>query len=375
MSRAAHVALLLTGLGLLPLAGACGHEPPKEQPRTPVRVQAVAAGALAGAARYSAPVMPGRRVDLAFKVPGYIEAIAQLRDGTGRMRPVQEGDRVRTGDVLARIRPADFTNKVDQARSQQAEADAGLVQAKQAYERASALYERKSLTRAEFEAAKAAYDAMIARQAGAGAVVAEARNAHADASLRSPMTGVILKRLIEVGSLVGPGTPGFVLADLSSVKIHFGAPDTVFRTLALQRPVDVTTAAYPDARFHGRVTSLAPAADPGSLVFDVEVTVPNTDGRLKPGMVASLELAPQANAEALAVPLAAIVRSPSRPDGYSLYVAEDTGGRTVARRRDVTLGPMVASGVSVTAGLRPGDRVIVSGATVIADGEAVEVLR
>lgn len=375
MIRAARLLAPLSRAALLLLAAGCGHPAAEAPPPTPVRVQAPVVGAPGGAARYSAPIMPGRRVDLAFKVPGYIAALATVPDGRGRTRPIQEGDRVRSGEVLARIRPTDFTNKVDQARSQQAEAEAGLAQAKQAYERASALYERKSLTRAEFEAAKAAYDAMLAKQAGAGAVVAEARSAQADAALRSPMNGVVLKRLVEVGSLVGPGTPGFVLADLSSVKMQFGAPDTVFRTLSLQRPVEITTAAYPESRFRGRVTSLAPAADPGSLVFDVEVTVPNGDGRLKPGMVASLELAPPQEGTAPAVPLAAIVRSASRPDGYSLYVVEEKDRRTVARRRDVTLGPMVAGGVSVTAGLRPGDRVIVSGATVIADGEAVEVLR
>lgn len=357
------------------VAAGCSHEAPAEAVRTPVRVQAVTSGTAPGAPRYSAPIVPGRRVDSAFKVPGYIESIAQVQAGPGRTRPLQEGDAVERGAVLARIRPADYTNKEDQARLQQAEADAGLAQAKQAYDRASSLYERKSLTRAELEAARAAYEAMVAKRAGAGAVVAEARNAYADASLRSPLSGVILKRLIEVGSLVGPGTPGFVIADLSSVKVHFGAPDVVFRSLALHRPVEVTTAAYPEVRFHGTVTSLAPAADPGSLVFDVEVTLPNQGGRLKPGMVASMEVAAPADAAALAVPLAAIVRSKTKPDGYALFVVEERAGVAQARRRDVTLGPMVASGVTVAAGLQAGDRVIVSGATVVADGEPVEVLR
>lgn len=353
----------------------CAHDAPAERPPTPVRAQAAAAGTGSGALRYSAAILPGQRVDLAFKVPGYIESLAQMADPPGRPRPVQEGDRVQRGQVLARIRPADFTNKVDQARSGQAEAAAGLAQARQAYDRAAGLFERKSLTRAELEAAKAAYDAMVAKQAGAGAVVAEASNARDDALLRSPMAGVVLKRLIEVGSLVGPGTPGFVIADISSVKIHFGAPDVVFRSLALHQAVEVTTASYPNSRFEGRVTSLAPAADPGSLVFDVEVTVPNGAGQLKPGMVASIEIAQPGPTGGLAVPLAAIVRSTTSKDGYSLYVVDEKAGTAVARRRDVTLGPMLAAGVTVTGGLKAGDRVIVSGATVITDGELVQVLR
>jgi RND family efflux transporter MFP subunit len=166
-----------------------------------------------------------------------------------------------------------------------------------------------------------------------------------------------------------------VIADTSAVKMLFGAPDIVVRRLSLHHPVTVTTAAYPNVRFAGHVTSLAAAADPGSLVFDVEVTVPNTDGRLKPGMVASFEIDEATGAGQLTVPLAAIIRSKTRPDGYALFVVEEQSGRVHARLREVTLGDMVAAGVAVTSGLRQGERVIVSGATIVADGEAVEILR
>ena len=371
MSRTLPAAVIAAACSI---AG-CAHEQPAKTALTPVRAEVVGTTGASGSLRYSAAVLPAHRVDLAFKVPGYIGDIAQIRDGTGRPRLLQEGDRVQTGQVLARIRSTDYDTKVNQARSQQAEAEAAFVQAKQAFDRVTALYERKSLTRTEYDAAKAAYETTVAKQAGARALVAEAQNAHADASLRSPMTGVVLKRLIEVGSLVGAGTPGFVIADTSSVKTLFGAPDVVVRRLSLQQPVTVTTAAYPNVRFPGRITGLAPAADPGSLVFDVEVTVPNPDGRLKPGMVASFELDGETGAGQLTVPLAAIIRSKTRPDGYALFVIEDQGGRTHARLREVTLGEMVASGVAVTGGLKAGDRVIVTGATIVTDGEAVEVLR
>ena len=93
------------------------------------------------------------------------------------------------------------------------------------------------------------------------------------------------------------------------------------------------------------------------------------------GMVASFELEGETGAGQLTVPLAAIIRSKTRPDGYALFVIEDQGGRAHARLREVTLGEMVAAGVAVTGGLKAGDRVIVTGATIVTDGEAVEVLR
>jgi membrane fusion protein, multidrug efflux system len=353
---------------------ACAHEATPPAALTPVRVEPAATTGAVGAPRYSAAILPSSRVDLAFKVPGYVAEITQVADGNGRQRALQEGDRVTRGQSLTRLRPADYDVKVDQARSQQAEVEAALTQAKQAFDRAQGLYERKSLTRTDYDAAKAAYETVLAKQSGSRAVAAEAQNARADSSLRSPMDGVVLKRLIEVGSLVGPGTPGFVIADTSSVKVLFGAPDVVVRGLSLHQAVTITTAAYPNERFPGRITALAPAASPGSLVFDVEVTVPNAKGRLKPGMVASFELDSVSAAGPLTVPLAAILRSKTRTDGYALFVVETQNGATHARIREVVLGDMVATGVSVTSGLRPGDRVVVSGATIVADGEAVEII-
>ena len=353
----------------------CAHEAKPPAALTPVRVEPVGTTGAVGAPRYSAAILPASRVDLAFKVPGYVAEITQVADGNGRRRPLQEGDRVARGQSLTRLRPDDYDAKVDQARSQQAEVEAALTQAKQAFDRAQGLYERKSLTRTDYDAAKAAYETVLAKQAGTRALAAEAQNARGDSSLRSPMDGVVLKRLIEVGSLVGPGTPGFVIADTSAVKVLFGAPDVVVRGLSLHHPVTITTAAYPNERFPGRITSLAPAASPGSLVFDVEVTVPNSSGRLKPGMVASFELESEPAPGQLSVPLAAILRSRTRPDGYALFVVEAQNGVAHARMREVMLGDMVATGVSVTSGLRPGDRVVVSGATIVADGEAVEIIR
>jgi len=342
---------------------------------TPVKAEVVGAAGMPGAPRYSAAMLPASRVDLAFKVPGYVGEITQVADSAGRRRPIQEGDRVSRGEVLTRLRPADYDVKIDQARSQQAEVAAAMTQAKQAFDRAQGLYERKSLTRPDYDAAKAAYDSVVARQAGATAVEAEAENARRDSALRSPIDGIVIKRLVEVGSLVGPGTPGFVLADISSIKMSFGAPDVVVRRLSPHQPVTITTAAYPNERFSGRVTSVAPAASPGSLVFDVEVTVPNKDKRLKPGMIASFEIDPEHAPPQPTVPLSAILRSRTRPDGYAVFVVDEGNGAAHARLREVTLGDMVASGITVTSGLHQGERVIVSGATIVADGQAVEILQ
>jgi len=356
------------------VAGGCAAEHIEPPPPTPVRVETVGGTEGGSASRYSSAILPGRRVDLAFKVPGYIGDITQIADSSGA-RILQEGDRVQRGQVLARIRPEDFQTKVNQARSQQQEVNAAYTQAQQAFERARQLYEKKSLTRTDFDAARAALDMVVAKQEGARALVTEATNALADSSLTSPIDGTILKRLIEVGSLVGPGTPGFVIADNTSVKVLFGLPDTIVKTFSVHQPTTVTTESFPNEPFQGRVTNIAATADPGSLVFDVEVTVPNPGGRLKPGMVAALELVRGEPQRQLTVPLAAVIRSKTKSDGYAVFAVEEKEGKAHAKLRDVTLGGMVGNAIGVIAGLSAGDRVIVSGSTIVTDGEAVEILK
>jgi RND family efflux transporter MFP subunit len=358
------------------LAGGCAQSEPYEKPLTPVRVQAVAHSAAADGVRYSASVEPNTRVDLAFKAGGYIQALART-DG----RNIQDGDRVTRGMVLARIHTTDYAEKVKQARSQLAEAEAASAQVNQAHARATALYKARSITKPEYEQAEAALATVNAKLAGARALVQEAENAQTDTALVSPIDGIVLKRLIEIGSLVGPGSGGFVLADTASVKVVFGAPDTMLRRLKAGDLETVTSEAVPNREFQGRITKIAPTADPRSRVFDVEITIPNRDGALKVGMVAVVQLGAPAEASApaagpgnLAVPLSAIVRSKDKHDGYAVYVVEETGGAVVARLRNVVLGDMLGNQIAITGGVRAGERVIVSGGTIVTDGEHVRIV-
>lgn len=353
------------------MTAACAKHEVYQKPPTPVRVQAVGRAQSASNLRYSASVEPRLRVDLAFKAGGYIQELAQVGG-----RAIQDGDRVTRGMVLARIRSADYDEKVGQARSQLAEAEAAQTQVTAAFERAKQLFEARSLARPEYEQAQAAYDTVRAKLEGARALVQEAENARADTALASPIDGVVLKRLVEVGSLVGTGTGGFVLADTSSVKVVFGAPDTMLESLHLGSAQTVSSEAVANRRFNGRITKIAAAADPRNRVFDVEITVPNPDGALKVGMVAVVHVGDadtNAPASTLIVPLSAIVHAKSG-DGYAVYVVEDRDGQPVARLRAVTLGTMIGNQIAIADGVRAGERVVVSGATIVTDGERVSLI-
>ncbi len=384
--------MALAGWGVVLWMAACRQEKPYEPPVTPVNVELVEKSRGEGGLRYSGNIEPLTRVDLAFKVGGYVREIRR-----------QEGEPVKRGEVLARLRESDYQVKLEQARSQLGQADAAAAQARSQlreaqaaqvkaqadFRRADRLFAVQSLTRPDYDAAKAQLDAAEARLAsaqsvpqqaearleGARAALREAEIALEDTALKSPLDGVVLKRLVEVGSLVGPGSGAYVVADISSVKVIFGAPDVLLPELRVGGRLAITTESIARAEFPGRISRIAPAADTRSRVFEIEVTVPNPQGRLKPGMIASLQVPGRALPQPLPiVPLTAIVRSKDRPAGYAVMLVEDQGGRLTARSRNVSLGETFGNRIAITEGLRGGERVIVSGASMIRDGETVAVL-
>ena len=341
-------------------AVACGGDPPAPVPPVPVTV--VQVGGLpddAGVTRYSGAIKANESVDLAFRVSGIVEAIAQVRGADGRLRNIQVGDFVRQGQVLARLRQVEH-------RDQVADADAALGQARADYERVSQLYENRSTSKAEYDAAYARYTASQARRSQAAVALG-------DATLRAPLDGLILSNSVEVGGLAGPSAPLFRIADTRVVKVAFGVPDIAVPQLQLGQPIPIQADALPGAALEGRITRISPSADPESRVFEVEAALTNPQGRLKVGMLATLRLARESGDPAPFVPLDAIVRPAGDTARYAVYVVADSSG-TRARLCSVRLGKVSGNLIAVREGLRPGERVIVRGATIVTDGQAVQIL-
>lgn len=373
MKKRIDVMLFLACLWLF--FGCNRREPPQEKPPTPVRTQIVAKYSGESSARYSANIRPSLQVELAFRVPGYIQEILHVQGSDGEKRIVQEGDRVKAGSVLARIRDNDYRAKADQARSQLAEARALQEQARLDFERAENLFRLRSLTKQDYDAARARYKAAEARVSGARAILDEAEITLKDTILRSPIDGVVLKRSLEVGSLAGQGTTAFILADTASMKAVFGVSDTALQELKLDTPIMVAADAVPGGSFEGRITRISPSADPASRIFEVEVKIPNPDNTMKVGMIASVfPPSPKPALDAPVIPLGAIIRPKAGLGDYGVFVVNEEGGKSVARMRPVQLGEAAGSMMVVTGGLTAGERIIAPGAQFIHDGETVRII-
>ena len=134
-----------------------------------------------------------------------------------------------------------------------------------------------------------------------------------------------------------------------------------------------------NVEFTGRITAIAPFADPMTRVFNIELTVPNSDDQLKPGMIASVRLDDLTKEAAdreteISIPLSAIVRPPGKSEGYVVYTVETTDDGHIAKLKTVELGNFHGRDVSVISGVEKGEQVIITGATLVTDGESVRVI-
>jgi RND family efflux transporter MFP subunit len=424
--------ITIAALLSLSLTAGCTRARSEQKPAKPVRVKTVETHSTVTSVRYSASIRPAAQVDVAFKVSGYVDSIAKQRDMAGQWRNLQAGDVVHEGAVLARLRQSDYVARVNESRSQHGEANAALqtnsaqlqesitaVETSRAqvsdaqasfdraqldYERARILFGTQSITKPDYDASKAQYeiaraklevakDQLLSAEARVATSRAQISAAESkiktmeaytytasiplqDTNLRAPMTAVVIDRKIEVGALVSTGATAFTLANLTSVKAAFGVPDLALQTLKMGDTLKITTDALPGEEMRGHISRISPSADQNSRVFDVEVTIPNPEGKLKPGMIAALSVGEGAGAPAdlPMVPLTAITRAKDNLNSYAVLVVEQGEGKAVARLRTVTLGESFGNSIVVKAGVRPGETVITTGVTQVADGEVVQVI-
>lgn len=421
--------ILTAALLLIGLLTGCSKEVAKQKPAKPVKVKAVETHSSVSNVRYSASIKPAAQVEVAFKVAGYIDDIAREKDPAGQWRYIQAGDVVHKGATLARVRQSDYAARVNEAKSQVGEARSVLEmnssqlheviaavdtaraqvtdvrayfeKAKLDYDRARALFETQSITKPDYDATRAQYEIAAAKlEAAQGQLkAAEARVATAqaqisaaesriktaeattvsagiplqDTQLKAPMSAVVIERRIEVGTLVGQGMGAFVLADLTFVKAVFGVPDTSLKSLKLGDTLTITSDATPGTEFTGHISRISPSADQNSRSFEVEVTIPNEQGLLKPGMIASLNASEGTATEAasLIVPLTAITHAPEHPEAYAVMVMEERQGNTFAQLRPVTLGESVGNAIVIKSGVSTGELVVTTGVSQVVDGEQV----
>jgi RND family efflux transporter MFP subunit len=391
---------ILSFTAVIILAG-CGTEKAAGPEPVPVKVEIVATQEVRPAWRYSGEIRPDTEVLMAFKQPGYIAALHQLRGADGRVRDIQVGDEVRAGTVLAHLRRNDYEATLNTAvgqeqstqgaleasRAQLVQAKADQTKADQDFERAQALYAAKAMTRPDYDAAVAQHDSATAsvqaamrqieaRQGQLSAAQGQKTSAQiglGDTNLIASMPGVIVAKDVERGDLVAAGTRAFILDDIRVVKVNFGVPDNMVARFRIGSRVPVEVDAL-GRTLTGRITEIAASANRESRVFNIEVTLPNADRSLRVGMIASVRIDQAGPQSVPVVPLTALITSESGSNNYSVFAIQEGDGKQFAQLKSVRIGEPVGKSVVINEGLLPGERIIVNRTNQLADGSLVRVI-
>ncbi len=381
---------------LLPLAG-CGPKAPvaADQPvpvrvRVPNRVQQPDSVAVSGSVEANVTAL------CAFQIAGRVARV-----------PVEEGQAVSKGEVLAELDQTDYRNAYDAAQAQADAAQAVDRKAKQGprtqeleqaridfdqwqdqYNRMKFLYEHKSLPANDFKKIEAGYhaaqqryemakqgtriedkDAASAQYRAASAQNHEAQKRLADSRLRAPIAGFVGMRRIDVGDTVGAGTPVISVLDLSPVKVRVAIPESQIGKVHEGARATVTIPSLDNRAFEGKVETVGVTADPASRTYAVKIAVANREHVLRAGMVAEARIFSSTIVTAMTVPGDAIVRDPK---GVAhVYVYSPSQQRVYARR--VEVGMLLNNEVAIPSGVNGDEQIVVAGQQNVREGSPVRI--
>jgi len=317
--------------------------------------------------QYTATIEPEDSVTVLPKVTGQLQSFE-----------VDLGDFVEKEQVIARIESAEFEQRVKQAEANlklaQASLDRSIIEREAAareyrrYENASreGVSTEQELDTAQSELEKSEANVVLAEAevARAESALEEAKLNLANTIIRAPLTGQIDKRRVDEGALVSANSPLCDIVNINPAKVVVNVPESEIALAVVggRTFIDVPRA---DLNVGGRIDRVAPTVDMATRTATVEITIPNDNGRLLPGMSADVTFVAGEVEDVLIIPEEAILR-----DTDSLAVNRVEDGRVI--RTPIQLGLASKGYAQVTSGLDEGDLVIVRGNFMVEDGDEVE---
>jgi RND family efflux transporter MFP subunit len=342
MQRATAAGILF--LGALALSSCTEQKAETKPVIRPVKVVEIARTSNTRALEYSGSVKSRTEMNLGFRVSGKVTE-----------RLVDIGDRVKPGDVLARIDPTDYKLAVDSAAASLSAAEKAVETADIANKRAHALFDKEAMPKAQVEQAELAYDQAVSTRAAAAASLDQAKNQLSYADLKSDRDGIVTAISADRGQVVAPGTPVLTVVADDQKEVHIAVPENDIAEFKPGKIVKVSFWSDDKLALAGKVREVSGSADPQSRTFSVRVSLPN-DARVLIGMTANVVADVSGGADQVTVPLTALAEK----DGGKIVWTVDRTAATV-HARPVKIADFTDDGVGVTDGLRPGDIVVSAG--------------
>ena len=217
--------------------------------------------------------------ELAVKNPGRVARVY-----------VDEGARVRRGQTLLTLESDYLALDLKRADAEVARTKAAAAEAERDFKRKEELLAKESVSQAAYDRSRSAHESALAAVASAEAERDLARQKLRDVTLVSPITGVVAEKRTNVGEHMGDSSVAFVIAQTSPIKLRFRLPERYLSNLHEGQAVRATVDPYPGEVFSGRVTQIGGVVDPATRTVLVETDLPNSDGRLSPGLFARVEI-------------------------------------------------------------------------------------
>ena len=271
------------------------------------------------------------------------------------------GKTVQKGDVLVQL-------DTRQEEAQRSGAESQLQLARLNFQRMQGLVEQDAVSRAEYDAAAAAFKQAEAR-------LGEIRATIERKTIRAPFSGVLGIRQVNLGQYLTGGDPVVPLQALNPIYVNFGVPQQEATEMHIGRGVRITVGELSGGEFTGRISALDSVVDQTTRNVQVQATLANAGGRLRPGMFVQTQVTLGADRHVVALPASAINYAPY---GDSVFVVADMRnpkGQTYrgVRQQVVKLGAARGDQIAVLSGINPGEEIVSSGVFKLRNGAPVQV--
>jgi RND family efflux transporter MFP subunit len=345
------------------LAG-CSSPPPEEEPIRPVRTEQVFRTKGSRLRTFSGTARAGVESRLSFKVAGTVRRI-----------PVEIGDTVRAGQLLAELDPKDYELQVEDAEASLAQARARARNAGSNLDRVRGLYENNNASQNDYDAARAESEYSAAQVASNEKRLELSRLQLSYTRLLSPLDGAISAVEAEVNENVSIGQTAVVLTSGKRPEVRVAMPEVFIARVREGATVDVTFDALPGESFEAVITEVGVTAGGLATTFPVTVSLRDASPEILPGMAAEVAIRFETadGRDRMIVPPFAVAEDRR---GRFVFVAEPGEGElATARRRNVKIGDLTGDGLEILEGLSEGELLITAGVSRIEDGMQVRLPR
>lgn len=309
-------------------------------------------------------VAPVQGVTVSADLPGVVARIS-----------FESGASVREGDLLVQLDTKQEQAQLAQQQARLVANEAARELARLNFERLQGLVNDGAITRAEYDRAAAELKQTSAQQAQTEAQIEEIRAAIERKTIRAPFSGILGLRQINLGQYLSAGAAVVPLQSLDPIYVNFGVPQQDSGQVRVGQTVRITTEDLAGSTFAGRITASNSIIDEATRNIQIQATLANPDGKLRPGMFVQAEVVLGASQQAVTLPASAISYAPY---GNSVFVVEelkDPGGRTYrgVRQQFVKLGPARGDQIAVVSGVKASEEVVTSGVFKLRNGAAVVI--